>query len=432
MRRILFLSAMLLSFAAYSQQKFTLTDVVNTTLKNSLDIEIAKNNLEINSINNNIGNAGGLPTVNLNANYNENSTSVNQKLNNGNTIERAGARANTLTPNVQASILLFNGFRVKATQKRLQELELMSKEQLNAQIQNVVAEAMVKYYDIVRQQSYFRTIRESIELSAKRLEILQAKKEAGLSNNVEIYQAEVDLNARKQELQTQQLILDQAKTDLLNIMNLKPDLKIDIQDTILVDKSIVLDSVMKMIPLNPQLLSANQMIRVSEQAEKEIQAQRYPAIRFNTGFNYSRNYSQAGLFILNQSYGPFAGINLQMPLYNGGILKRQEKTARIDVKNATLQRDNLVNALEAGAVRTYQGYRNALQQRDAELKNYATAQTLLDLIMERYKLNQATILDVREAQKSFEDAGYRLVNLSYAAKVAEIELKRLSSTLLKD
>jgi outer membrane protein TolC len=423
---------MLLCHAVFSQQKFTLTDVVNTTLKHSLDIEIAKNNLEINSINNNIGNAGGLPTVNLNANYNENSTSVNQKLNNGNTIQRAGARANTLTPNVQASILLFNGFRVKATQKRLQELELMSKEQLNAQIQNVVAEAMVKYYDIVRQQSYFRTIRESIELSAKRLEILQAKKEAGLSNNVEIYQAEVDLNARKQELQTQQLILDQAKTDLLNIMNLKPDLKIDIQDTILVDKSIVLDSVMKMIPLNPQLLSANQMIRVSEQAEKEIQAQRYPTIRFNAGFNYNRNYSQAGLFILNQSYGPFAGINLQMPLYNGGIFKRQEQTARIDVKNATLQRDNLVNALEAGAVRTYQGYRNALQQREAELKNYATAQTLLELIMERYKLNQATILDLREAQKSFEDAGYRLVNLSYAAKVAEIELKRLSSTLLMD
>lgn len=432
MRRLSFLFIVLLSHAAYAQQRFTLADVVNTTLKNSLDIEIAKNNLEINSINNNIGNAGGLPTVNLNANYNENSTSVNQKLNNGNTIERAGARANTLTPNVQASILLFNGFRVKATQKRLQELELMSKEQLNAQIQNAVAEAMVKYYDIVRQQSYFRTIRQSIELSAKRLEILQAKKEAGLSNNVEIYQAEVDLNARKQDLQTQQLILDQAKTDLLNIMNMKPDLKIDIQDTILVDKSIVLDSVMKMIPLNPQLLSANQMIRVSEQAEKEIQAQRYPAVRFNTGFNYSRNYSQAGLFILNQSYGPFAGINLQMPLYNGGVLKRQEKTARIDVKNATLQRDNLVNTLEAGAVRTYQGYRNALQQRDAELKNYATAQTLLDLIMERYKLNQATILDLREAQKSFEDAGYRLVNLSYAAKVAEIELKRLSSTLLKD
>lgn len=432
MRRLSFLFIVLLSNAAYAQQRFTLADVVNATLKNSLDIEIAKNNLEISSINNNIGNAGGLPTVNLNANYNENSTSINQKLNNGNTIERAGARANTLTPNVQASILLFNGFRVKATQKRLQELELMSKEQLNAQIQNAIAEAMVKYYDIVRQQSYFRTIRQSIELSAKRLEILQAKKEAGLSNNVEIYQAEVDLNARKQDLQTQQLILDQAKTDLLNIMNMKPDLKIDIQDTILVDKSIVLDSVMKMIPLNPQLLSANQMIRVSEQAEKEIQAQRYPAVRFNTGFNYSRNYSQAGLFILNQSYGPFAGINLQMPLYNGGVLKRQEKTARIDVKNATLQRDNLVNTLEAGAVRTYQGYRNALQQRDAELKNYATAQTLLDLIMERYKLNQATILDLREAQKSFEDAGYRLVNLSYAAKVAEIELKRLSSTLLKD
>jgi outer membrane protein len=36
---------------------------------------------------------------------------------------------------------------------------------------------------------------------------------------------------------------------------------------------------------------------------------------------------------------------------------------------------------------------------------------------------------VREAQRSFEDAGYRLVNLNYAAKASEIELRRLSSRL---
>jgi outer membrane protein len=36
---------------------------------------------------------------------------------------------------------------------------------------------------------------------------------------------------------------------------------------------------------------------------------------------------------------------------------------------------------------------------------------------------------VREAQRSFIDAGYRLVNLAFEAKSAEIELKRLSSKL---
>jgi outer membrane protein TolC len=44
-------------------------------------------------------------------------------------------------------------------------------------------------------------------------------------------------------------------------------------------------------------------------------------------------------------------------------------------------------------------------------------------------LAQATILELTEAQRSFEDAGYRLTNLLYNAKIAEIELKRLSGKL---
>ena len=45
--------------------------------------------------------------------------------------------------------------------------------------------------------------------------------------------------------------------------------------------------------------------------------------------------------------------------------------------------------------------------------------------MQRFKSNLATILDVKAAQLSYENAGYLLVNLQYAAKSAEIELKRL-------
>jgi hypothetical protein len=38
-------------------------------------------------------------------------------------------------------------------------------------------------------------------------------------------------------------------------------------------------------------------------------------------------------------------------------------------------------------------------------------------------------LDVKQAQVSFENEGFRLVNLSYAAKVAEIELNRIAGKL---
>jgi outer membrane protein TolC len=57
------------------------------------------------------------------------------------------------------------------------------------------------------------------------------------------------------------------------------------------------------------------------------------------------------------------------------------------------------------------------------------SQALLTLVMEKFKLGQATIVDVKQAQQSFESAGFRLVSLRFTAKIAEIELKRLSNQL---
>jgi hypothetical protein len=80
-------------------------------------------------------------------------------------------------------------------------------------------------------------------------------------------------------------------------------------------------------------------------------------------------------------------------------------------------------------VRTYQLYDNTLGQIQLEQKNTELSTQLLDLILIKFQYGNATIIDVKQAQQSFENAGYRLVNLSYAAKAAEIELKRLASQL---
>ncbi len=54
---------------------------------------------------------------------------------------------------------------------------------------------------------------------------------------------------------------------------------------------------------------------------------------------------------------------------------------------------------------------------------------LLDLVLLKFQLRVATIVDVKNAQESFANAGYLLVNMSFAAKAAEIERKRLTYTL---
>jgi len=162
---------------------------------------------------------------------------------------------------------------------------------------------------------------------------------------------------------------------------------------------------------------------------KEVSALRMPTLRLNTGYNLTRNQSDAGLTLLSQNYGPYAGVTLQIPIYNGNAYNIQKKTAVINVDNAKLQQESLLNILTADAVKTYQAYSTTLEQLDSQQGTIEMARKLINVIMLRFQVNQATILDVKAAQASYENSGYQLVNLKYAAKVAEIELKRLTFQL---
>ncbi len=430
MKKSLFIVLTALAAQGYSQQQLSLSDAVNTALKNSFDIRLARNNLEITSINNNSGVAGALPMVSGSASDNEPLTSINQKYADAaRDTKRNNVSSNTLAMGVTGSILLYNGYRVVATQKRLGELQRQNQQLLNAQIQSTIAAVSVKYFDIVRQQQLLQTILQSIEVSKQKLSILQVRREAGMSNNADIYQAQLDLNTLVQSKLSQQLVIQQSKADLLNLIAAKPDSSVNIADTIVVDRSIRLDDIRSSLKNNPQLLSVASQVQINALIEKETAALRYPSLRANTGYNFNSNKSGAGFSLLNQSYGPFLGLSLSIPIYNGGASKRQQQVAEINTRNATLQRDNLALSLETNAVRTFQSYTNALEQLQTEQDNYRLSGQLMDLVLQRFQVGQATIIDVKQAQQSFEDAGYRLVNLSYMGKIAETELKRLSGQL---
>jgi outer membrane protein TolC len=288
---------------------------------------------------------------------------------------------------------------------------------------------MTTYFDIVRQQSYMKTLQQSIVVTQQRRQLAEARKSVGLANNADTYQAQIDLNLSLQELQNQRLVVIQAKTDLMNILNQGADTSFVISDSIIVDSTINIDDVNSRLKNNPEILAAAEQININSFIEREVASQRYPAVRLNAGYNYSRNKNAAGLTLLNQSFGPFVGFNLQVPLFNGGIFKRQQRVAEIDTRNATLTQQNITNDVQLNAAKLYYTLQNNLEQIRTARENFDLAKALLDLTQKRYELIAATIVEVREAQRSFEEAGYRLVNLSYAAKIAEIELKRLSSQL---
>lgn len=408
-------------------QKLTLEEAIAIALKNNLEIQVLKNNVEINDINNNNGVAGGLPLVTGSLTDNEQFSNINQKLNTGTVIKRNAAVGNTLNTGVNASILLYNGSRVVSTKKRLEKLESQSEQYLNSEIQNLAASVITAYYDVVRQESYIKTIDRSIEASQKRLDIVKIQQGLGLANNADLYQSQVDLNSLLQSKQSQITIVDQAKTSLLTLLNLRPDSTVSINDTIIVDKSIVLGDVLSRLDNNADIIAANMDVTINELISKEVAAQRYPSVRATAAYNLNRSQSTGGQLLLNQNQGASAGITVAIPIYNGGIFKRQQRIADINIKNASLQKDILLRNYSAVVVKTYQGYHSGIQQIETQQKNVELAQKLLDLALYRYELRSATILEVKQAQQSYEEAAYTLTNLSFSTKSAEIELRRVSN-----
>lgn len=288
---------------------------------------------------------------------------------------------------------------------------------------------MVKYYDIIRQNNYIETIKQSIAAVLQRKQIVDVRQSVGLANNADTYQAQLDLTSSQQELQSQELVLMQAKADLMNLLTQRPDSLFTIRDTIVVDSTINFQQVRENLERNPEVLSAEQQIRINELIVREVGAQRYPAVALNTGFNYARSQSTAGFNLLNQNLGPYIGFSIGVPIFNGGLAKRQQRVAEITTKNSGVSREILLNNLETAAVKAWQAYQNTLQRITIEKENNRIAAALLQLTLQRFELSAATIIELREAQRSFVEAGYRLINLSYSAKVAEIELKRLASQL---
>jgi outer membrane protein TolC len=416
-------------FSMAQAQSISLQDAVNIALKNNLDIQIQKNNAEISKINNNRGVAGGLPSVVFNATDQESSIGINQKLNNGIVISRSGAYSNTINANVVGSMLLYNGFKVVATQKRLIEIQKQSEQYLIAQIQNTMAAVMTKYYTVVREQSYVGTLQQSIDVSQKQLELIQKKKSLGLASDADLFQSQIDLNTRKLEMQSQQTIIKQAKVDLMNLLELPSDSTIDIQDTIEVNQQILLADVLKQLSSSAEISSLDHQIKINEFIQKEVSAERKPSLRLNMGYNFGNTESTAGQLLLNRVYGPFVNMGLSIPIYNGSISKRQQQVATISTQNARLQRDALLHDIQAAVVKTFQSYSNAMEQLKTQQNTFELSKQLVAIIQQRFQLNSATALEVREAQKSFEEAGFRLLNVQYIAKVAEIELQRICNKL---
>jgi outer membrane protein len=267
--------------------------------------------------------------------------------------------------------------------------------------------------------------------------VVQADKKlsVGLAAKPELLYAKTDLNAQQAARLQQMNLIAQAKEVLNEYMAVAPGTDYEVSDSIPFGDELIMGGLLSDATLyNPDYLIAKQQLNVAGYTLRERKAERWPTIQLNSAYNFNRtaNHTILNNFtpLFNRNMGFNYGVSATIPLFNGFNVKRQIKEAEIDVDFLKIRQDYVWANIQLNISKAYKNYE--LQKRTLELEeeNILLAKENVEIAMERYRLGLSTALELRETQKSLEEAYTRLINARYNMKLAETNLLRLSGRLL--
>ncbi len=417
--------------SSYAQEVMTPEEAVAYAVSKNFDIVLAKNDAEVAKVLNNKASAGMLPKINLNTGDVFNLNNLNQKFASGQNVKQNWVAVNSLNAGVSMDWTIFDGMKMFATKDRLAALQSLGEIQLKNQIQDVAAQTLNAYYNIVRQKQQIKAAKELIGISEERVNLSQKKLDVGYSDKTPLLQAKVDLSAQQINILKQETLLEQAKINLNQIIGRNADEPFDVIDNIEVNYQPNLQTIRDTTTSTNYLLAAaKKNIEIAQFQRKEINAQRLPQINFTSGYNFVQNNNKAGFQLFNRVYGPSVGVSAKIPIFNGGMVKKDLQAASINIAKQQIQYDKLKHDIDAGIVKAYKDFELSEKMLQLNEENVQIAAENVQITMERYRLNQSTSLDIKQAQSSYEDALYNVILARYNSKVAEIELKRIINNLL--
>jgi outer membrane protein len=442
---LLLLALLWASAPALAQQPLSLSDAIQKGLDNNYQIQIAEAQQKIAEAQNDWSIAGKYPSIDITVNSQNNYRDLS---NPAGPLTASNTLNTGVTPGVEASLVLFDGYRVQITKDQLEQQAELAAGNKKLAIENNIQAVINAYYNALIQQEQLNVVGEVLELSRDRVAYQELRKDYGQSSTFDILQTQ-DAYLNDSTNYVQQLnTYEQA------IRNLNLAMGVDELNTSyeLTDTLSYTAENYKLADLRTQMLDNNQQLQ-NEFINRELasintelqQAAFKPSVNLQAGATYNVGISfgeQTISFGENSTTNPipevaaktlqgFVNLSASYPLFDGGARQIRLDNAKREELVAQLNISDLKRSLNNQLANTFATYNTQKRLVEVTSQLVNNARRNLEIAEERFRGGLINSFDYRSIQVSYINASQQRLNAVFNLKQTETELIRLIGGLVR-
>lgn len=427
------MSGLLLALAWVSpaQEKMDLGILIDRVLMENYQVKIVRNEAIQAANNNTPGNAGFLPSVDLQGTTSRAVNNTRQELFNGTIREGEDAQTRAYSGFVEASWTIFDGFRMFAMRDKLSLLQQVGTIEARYFMEQTIADVSVAYYQLIRETDFSRNLKKTFEVSRFRYQLEAKKRRIGSGTTLQYNLARMDYHSDSLAMIGQEQVIKSLQIALNRLTRRDPD-----ADLVPADQELTPKGIADKETLTDRAIQANKDIKLALIreliAEKDVriqQASRYPQVDVYGRYAYSRQKNDIGVTELNRTYGRTYGVTVRLNLFDGGKLNKAIDNERLAGENMILTRQNTIEVIASEVLDRYYEYQSLTKQQSIAVENVRLAEQSQEIARAQFEQGAIDGYDFRQTQLSVITARNQLTQIQFSIRALEIEVDRLTGNL---
>ena len=292
---------------------------------------------------------------------------------------------------------------------------------------------MIKsYYELLKAQKLYDVAEKNLEMSVQQVSLVTQQYDLGVVKKTDLLKAEVAKGQASVDVLIRNTNLQNARRVLFNDMGMQ-----DYGQSIFaVDQEWIPPEIpssgeaLKLLKTkNPTLLVSQSRINLGELSYKIAKGLRLPSLRSSVSYSANGEDSDALMEAIKDDWSLGMNFSVSVPIYTGKSLSTQQYQAKLSKQQLEYDFITLLNDLRVQAALIRESLKNYSEIIPLNRAIVISAEEDLKLVLERYSLGSATILEVLDAQVSLTRSNSTLINTIHEARMQEAGLKALLGTL---